>query len=372
MKVKQLLIVILTFTLLVVGLTACGGKTDDSATSGGSGDTKKTEATPTNTPTPTEVPKTPEQLDQDALDLIFASAKVTATDGEYELEEGAKFCLEFDGDHITLELETKNNSFKRKIWEKWLNGAKVARAEYPLQSEQYQADCKYGNITGVLGSEGNIKWTASNLSEDLFAELSKKGVEVAPSYVQRQKLFDEIKGDWAGDVSLSLKYLVDTMVDKNDKETISFYNNLISFLKNYGFNGNIPITLGVSFLSAKELRFHLTVDWSGFLNSIDKATANEDGMLKFLCVCTGADKSAIKAYVKSEGTTVMIFGRAVVKLLKKICDDYPGENALCKYELSGNTLLIRGASSYDELIYDKDKGTMTYRDMGIECVLKRK
>ena len=370
MKVRRLLIIALTLAMLAMGLTACGKNTDEPAKK--SGDTNTTEATPTSTPTPTEEVKSPEQLDLEAIDLIFASARETALDTEYNLEEGAVFSLTFYDDHLLLDLETKNNSLKRKICEKWMNGARISRSECPMQSQKYMEGSKYGTIVGVVGAGGNIQWTANNLSAELFDTLGKKGVAVSPAYTQRQELFKEIRGEWTGDVSISLKYLVDNIIDKNDKETISFYYDLISFLKNYGFSGNLPISIGATILSEKEMQFVMTIDWSGFLGAIDKATATEDGMLKFLSACTGADKSAIKAYVKSEGTTVMAFGRAVVKLLKNTCAEYPGENALCSYDLSGNTLLITGTDTSDQLIYNKDKGTMTYKDMGIECVLKKK
>lgn len=372
MNARRGLTLILILAVAAMVLTACGGKT---GSSGQDAVTPGTQATntpvPTDTPTPTEAPKTPEQLDLAALDLFFESAATMAKGADFPLEEGAKFILKWENTDAVMELETEK-TFKTRAWESWVHLTDFPKGRYTMQSEQYALEGAYGTITGTLKADGSISWVSDNINGDLFQYISARGVEQDPAYLERIEESKVLQGEWNGNVDLSFKTIIEDAIDERDKETLQYYNNLISLLKKNGFSGNMPVTVNCHFLSEKELIFTLYIDWTGFLTALDKSTNNKDNMLNFLSVVTGASKSAVSAYIKSEKTDVMTFGNAVVYTLKKMCNDNPGITIRGSYTINGDIINFTDGKYNDKMTYDRKNNTLIYTDLGTDCTLKKK
>ena len=371
MNAKRGFTLILVLALFAMVLTACGGKTDEPS------DTDKVKATstpvPTDTPTPTEAPKTPEQLDLAALDLFFESAATMAKGADFPLEEGAKFILKWENTDAVMELETEK-TFKTRAWESWVHLTEFPKGRYTMQSEQYALEGAYGTITGTLKADGSISWVSDNINGDLYKYISARGVEQDPAYLARIEESKALQGEWNGNAEFSFKKLVEANVSANDKETLKYYNNLLSLLKKNGFSGNMPITINCYILSEKELIFSMYVDWTSFLSAIEKATNSKDNMLNFLSVVIGASKSDVSAAIKAQGTDVMTFGNAVVRTLKDLCDSFPGVTSKGAYTIDKDTVRFAAGQLSDYMIYDRNKNNLIYADesYGLDCRLKKK
>ncbi len=368
---RRLLALMLVIVFSAVVLTSCGGSKGDK--NKGSGDTQKS-VTPTDapTPSPTEAPKTPEQLDLDAIELIFQAAAETASDPANSLGEGTRFLLNFDGENISLELETKNEGYKRRIWESWIRGAGLSKSTYPLQSESYRENSRYGTVTGVLDDTGKIQWMADNLDDGLFAALGRLGVEKDPAFLTRMEMYGKVNGEWYGEVQMDILSLVEQYIDDNDELGRDYYRNLIRFLKNYGFSGKIQASASCTFLNEKELRFQSGIDWTGFLDALHKAASTKESMTKFICVVGNISESTLNAMLKQKKTDVMTFGKLIVVELEALCKTNVGEDFTSKYNWSGNELYFYYNNYPDKLTYNSGKETMTYSDSGIDVTLKKK
>ena len=371
MNAKRGFTLVLILALFALALTACGGKT------GGASDKATptpTEApTPTETPTPTEAPKTPEQLDKAAIDLFFETAAVMAEGADFPLEEGAKFILKFENDEAVIELESEK-AYQMRAWESWVHLTEFPKGRYTMQSEKYSLEGAYGTITGTLKADGSISWVSDNINGDLYQYISARGVEQDPAYLARIEESKALQGEWNGSAELSFKKLVEANVSSNDKETLKFYNNLLSLLKKNGFSGNMPITINCYILSEKELIFSMYVDWTSFLSAIEKATNSKDNMLNFLSVVIGASKSEVSAAIKAQGTDVMTFGNAVVRTLKELCDSFPGVTSKGAYTIDKDIIRFAEGQLSDYMEYDRKKNNLIYADdnYGLDCRLKKK
>lgn len=371
MNAKRLLAILLTLVLFAAALTACG-KSDDSKKSDESENVTPT-STPTPEPTPTEAPKTPEEQDLAKIQEIFRAAEETAADTTYTVEEGARFVLSFKDDGIAFELEITDNSYKRRIWENWIHNSGLTKASYPLQSETYKTTCTFGTITGVLDNAGKISWMADNLDPNLFTALEKLGVTTDPAYLERLALFEEIKGEWYGELSLDIKSLAKDFNLVGDTMGPDYYYKLIDFMKKYGFSGKVPVTNTVSFLSEKELTICLTYDWSGFINAMRKAGSTTDGMTKFLATAANVSESALKAALKQQKTDVMTVGKQAMNEIEAMCKKASVENYDGKYTYTGSIIKFNTQGDFsDQITYNREKNTMTITDSGLTMTLKKK
>ena len=368
MNAKRGFTLVLILALFALALTACGGKTGDASDKA---TPTPTEApTPTETPTPTEAPKTPEQLDKAAIDLFFETAAVMAEGADFPLEEGAKFILKFENDEAVIELESEK-AYQMRAWESWVHMTDFPKGRYTMQTEQLAKDGAYGTITGSLNADGTISWVSDNINGGLYDYISAKGVTQDPDYLARVEESKALLGEWNTDVQLPFQTIIDESVDRNDKELLQYYKNLISLLKKNGFTGSMPVSVKCYFMSEKELLFTFYIDWTNFLSAIDRCTDTPDHMLNFLSTIIGASQSAVKTAVKNEGTDIMTFGSGVVYSLKLMCQENPGISIQGSYTIKGDTIYFTNGKYNDKMTYDRKKSTLIYTDLGIECKLKK-
>lgn len=368
MKLKRCLTILLILALSVMMFTACGSDTDNKDSKGSGGGLT---ATPTVEPTPTEAPKTPEQQDLEMLTQILESAKETYQTTEYTIDAGSTFIVRFEDNNIVMSMFMRDDSFQRKIMEEWIYNSDSRSGTYQMQSEKFPASCRYGELIGTVNNEGNIHWTANNLDAGLLSQLKSLGVEPHPDYVARLELYEEIQGTWYGEIQLSMQAVLTSFIDKNDKESMQFYRNLFSLLKEYGYNDNMLVTATCVILNEKELNFKLTTDWSNFLDSIHKATTTKDSMTRFLCTVGGIDKSTLNAVLSYQGLDVMTYGASIVREFEKLCDSYHGEDMTGRYTCSGDIITFTDGKVKDQFTYNRSNNTMYYKDFGIECTLKK-
>ena len=372
MKSIRLLTIILVLAFSAVFLAACGKSDDSSKKAPKTSEVKIPTTKPTDTPTPTEAPKTPEQKDQDAVLNILGAAEKIAAKKKYTFDDPTSVLIKFDDGKIMLDTDPLK-TYQIRFREDWIDATSFRKIEYEMQSELYRKTCRYATIKGVIESDGTVSWTADNIDTELFSVLKEHKVEWDPAYLKRVELYEEIKGVWSGELQLSIEALARLMVDELGSESLDYYHNLMTFLKKYGFSGNQKIVINCTIVNEKEEELTSYNDWTEFLLALDKATATKDGMTTFLCVCSDVDQRTLNAVLKQRGTDVMTFGGMVVTTIKNMCAKDSVIKTRNQYILSDtdNVLLIPGPHSSDKLTYDKDKGTLTYRNFLMECVMKR-
>ena len=372
MKPIRLLTLALILALAAVALTACGNSDDSlKKKSSSNDDLLIPTAVPTNTPTPTEAPKSPEQKDLDVLLSIMEAAEKHAAKKKYTFNDTTSFLIKVDEGKIELEIDPIK-TYQMRLRDDWISNTPTGKREYTLQSEEYSSTCRYATIIGVIEEDGTVSWTANNLAPDVYAAVSGHGVKWDPEYLQRAELYEEIKGNWSGIIQWPFDVLIDLFVDVNDTEAVETYHNLIAFLKKSGFSGNLTIAVGCSIRSVKELAVTMQIDWSEFVKALEKATSTREGMTKFLCICTGVDETTLKYVLKQQGTDIATFGAESVAMMKRLCDDNAASISTSPYTYNDNVLTIKEANrNVDRLTYDKENHTLTYRDIGMACVLRK-
>ncbi|MBP5461138.1 MAG: hypothetical protein J6Y20_03335 [Lachnospiraceae bacterium] len=374
MKTTRKLAIVLILAFSVILLTACGSDSNDTSKKKGfkNPDIVIPTAVPTSTPTPTEVPKTPEQKDQDAILSIMETAEKYAAKKKYTFEDTTSFQINFNDGKIELEIDPIK-TYQMRLRDDWINNSPSGKREYTLQSEKYGNTCRYANIIGVIENDGTVSWTANNIDKDVFAAISGHDVTWAAEYLHRAELYEEIKGTWSGEVQWPFDVLIDLFVDMNDPGAVQAFHNLIDLLKKSGFSGKLKMNIECSFLSEKELSLTLGIDWSEFLESVKKTTSTEKGMTKYLCTITDVDELSLKYILQEYGTDVMTYGNSTVAMLEYSCNQNTSNTSYSPFTVKDNVLTITEATrNVDRLTYDKEKRTLTYRDVGMTCVMTQK